>query len=162
SRDLHKVDAAVASPDSGDVKVLVEERLNTYIETRPLRLANNGQDLLFWSERTGWGHYYVYDAAGGTLKNALTSGEYVTMSVDAIDDKAKVAYVTAVGREAGEDPYYPHVYRVAYDGSSAKLLDPGDASHAISVSESGRYFVDNASRVDAAPTALLYDTLGAL
>src|SRR6185295_17972187 len=57
SRDLHKVDAAVASPDSGDVKVLVEERLNTYIETKPLRLANNGQDLIFWSERTGWGHY---------------------------------------------------------------------------------------------------------
>ena len=51
SRDLHKVDAAVASPDTGEVKVVMEERLNTYIETKPLRLANNGQDLLFWSER---------------------------------------------------------------------------------------------------------------
>jgi dipeptidyl aminopeptidase/acylaminoacyl peptidase len=162
SRDLHKVDAAVASPDTGDVKVLVEERLNTYIETKPLRLANNGQDLLFWSERTGWGHYYVYDAGTGALKNALTSGEYVTMSVDATDDKAKVAYVTAVGKETGEDLYYPHLYRVSYDGASAKLLDPGDASHAISLSESGRYFVDNASRIDGAPTALLYDTLGAV
>ena len=68
SRDLHKVDVCVASPDTGDVKVLFEERLNTYIETKPLRLANNGQDLMFWSERTGWGHYYVYDAASGALK----------------------------------------------------------------------------------------------
>jgi dipeptidyl-peptidase-4 len=160
SRDLHKVDAAVASPDTGEVKVVVEERLNTYIETKPLRLANNGQDLLFWSERTGWGHYYVYDANSGALKNPLTSGEYVTMSVDGVDDRARVAYVSAVGRESGEDPYYPHLYRVSYDGSTVKLLDPGDASHAVTLSESNRFFVDNASRIDAAPSATLYDTLG--
>jgi dipeptidyl-peptidase 4 len=160
SRDLHKVDVCVASPDTGDVKVLIEERLNTYIETKPLRLANNGQDLIFWSERTGWGHYYLYDANTGALKNALTSGEFVTTSLDAIDDKAKALYITAVGRETNEDPYFPHLYRVAYDGASVKLLDPGDASHVVSVSESNRYFVDNASRIDAAPSAVLYDTLG--
>jgi len=160
SRDLHKVDAAVASPDTGEVKVVVEERLNTYIETKPLRLANNGQDLLFWSERTGWGHYYVYDGNSGALKNPLTSGEYVTMSIDGVDDKARVAYVSAVGRESGEDPYYPHLYRVSYDGTTVKLLDPGDASHAVTLSESNRFFVDNASRIDVAPSAVLYDTLG--
>jgi dipeptidyl-peptidase-4 len=160
SRDLHKVDVAVASPSVGDVKVVVEERLNTYIETKPLRLANNGQDLIFWSERTGWGHYYFYDANTGTLKNALTSGEYVTMNVEAVDDKARVAYVSAVGKEAGEDPYYPHLYRVSYDGANAKLLDPGDASHGVTLSESNRFFVDNASRIDGAPVAALYDTLG--
>ena len=126
SRDLHKVDVCVASPDTGDVKVLLEERLNTYIETKPLRLANNGQDLIFWSERTGWGHYYLYDANTGALKNALTSGEFVTTSLDAIDDKAKALYITAVGREPNEDPYYPHLYRVAYDGASIKL--PGAIS----------------------------------
>jgi len=162
SRDLHKVDVAVANPATGDVKILVEERLNTYIETKPLRLANNGQDLVFWSERTGWGHYYVYDAASGALKNALTSGEYVTTNIEAIDDKARVAYVAAVGKEPGEDPYYPHLYRVGYDGSAVKLLNPGDASHAAIVSESGKYFVDNASRVDGEPAAVLYDTLGAV
>jgi dipeptidyl aminopeptidase/acylaminoacyl peptidase len=162
SRDLHKVDVCVASPDTGDVKVLIEERLNTYIETKPLRLANNGQDLIFWSERTGWGHYYLYDAATGNLKNAITSGEFVTTNLDAVDDKLKAAYVTAVGREANEDPYYPHVYRVTLDGSNIKLLDPGDASHTVNISESNKYFVDNSSRVDAAPTAALYDTMGAL
>jgi dipeptidyl aminopeptidase/acylaminoacyl peptidase len=160
SRDLHKVDVCVANPDSGDVKVLVEERLNTYIETKPLRLANNGQDLVFWSERTGWGHYYLYDAGTGALKNALTSGEFVTTSLDALDDKAKALYITAVGKEPNEDLYYPHLYRVTYDGASIKLLDPGDASHAVSLSESAKYFVDNASRIDGAPSAALYDTLG--
>src|SRR5262249_34739460 len=138
SRDLHRVDVCVASPESGDVKVLVEERLNTYIETKPLRLANNGQDLLFWSERTGWGHYYLYDAASGQLKNAVTSGEYVTTNLEGVDDKARVAYVTAVGREPGEDPYYPHLYRVSLDGATVKLLNPGDANHTAVVNESNR------------------------
>jgi dipeptidyl aminopeptidase/acylaminoacyl peptidase len=162
SRDLHKVDVCLGNPDTGDVKVLVEERLNTYIETKPLRLANGGQDLIFWSERTGWGHYYLYDANTGAFKNALTSGEFVTTTLDAIDDKAKALYITAVGKEPNEDPYFPHLYRVSYDGASAKLLDPGDASHAVSLAESGKYFVDNASRVDGTPTAALYDTAGAL
>ncbi len=162
NRDLHKVDVCVANPDTGDVKVLVEERLNTYIETKPLRLANNGQDLIFWSERTGWGHFYLYDANTGALKNAITSGEFVTTNLDAVDDKAKVFYITAVGREAGEDPYFPHLYRVSYDGTTIKLLDPGDASHTPNISESNKYFVDNASRIDAAASAALYDTTGTL
>src|ERR1051326_6506978 len=111
SRDLHKVDVLVAAPDTGDVRVLLEERLNTYIETKPLRLIDGGKNLLFWSERTGWGHYYVYDAMTGALKNALTSGEFVTMNVEAVDDRTRVAFVSAVGREGGEDPYFPHLYR---------------------------------------------------
>jgi dipeptidyl-peptidase 4 len=160
SRDLHNVDVCVAAPDTGDVKVLVEERLNTYIETKPLRLSNNGQDLIFWSERTGWGHYYVYDTATGALKNALTSGEYVTTAIEGLDDKARVAYIAAVGKEPGEDPYFPHLYRVSYDGATAKLLDPGDANHTVSLTDSARYFVDNASRVDTVPAATLYDTAG--
>src|SRR5204862_697280 len=65
SRDMHKFDVCVANPETGEVKTLLEERLNVYIESKPLRLVNNGQDLLFWSERDGWGHYYLYDANTG-------------------------------------------------------------------------------------------------
>jgi dipeptidyl aminopeptidase/acylaminoacyl peptidase len=160
SRDLKKHDVCLASPDTGEVKVLVEERLNTYIETKPLRLAGSGQDLVFWSERTGWGHYYLYDANTGALKNPITSGEFVVTALTGIDDKARAAFLTAVGREAGEDPYYPHLYRVGLDGSGLKLLNPGDASHAASLSESNRYFVDNVSRVNGTPSAALYDAMG--
>ncbi len=162
SRDLHRLDVCVGNPETGEVRALIEERLNTYIETKPLRLTNNGQELVFWSERTGWGHFYLYDAATGALKNAITSGEYVATSLDGIDDKPRVMYFTAVGREAGEDPYYPHLYRVNLDGTGLKLLNPGDASHSASLSESNRYFVDTASRVDTAPESALYDTNGAL
>ena len=59
------------------MKTLIEERLNTYIETQAALRLGNGQELIYWSERDGWGHYYLY-GADGTLKNQITSGEFVT------------------------------------------------------------------------------------
>jgi dipeptidyl aminopeptidase/acylaminoacyl peptidase len=160
SRDLHRLDVCLADPVTGEVKTLVEERLNTYIESKPLRLVNGGADMIFWSERDGWAHFYQYDANTGALKNRITEGEYVTTGIDSVDDKLRVLYFTAAGREKGEDPYYTHMYRVGYDGTGLKLLNPGNASHSVVVSDSARFFVNNMSRVDGAPEAALYDTMG--
>jgi len=160
SRDQKRYDICVADATTGETRPIIEERSNTYIESRPLRLVNNGQDLVFWSERDGWGHYYLYDAGTGALKNRVTEGEFVSMAVEGWDDRTKTLFVTAVGREKGEDPYFPHLYRVGYDGSGLKLLDAGNASHAVTMSDDGRYFIDNASRVDLAPEAALYDVTG--
>jgi dipeptidyl aminopeptidase/acylaminoacyl peptidase len=159
SRDLHKFDLCLADARSGDVKTVIEERLNVYIETKPIRLVNNGQELLWWSERDGWGHYYLY-GADGSLKRQVTSGEFVSDDVVSIDDKARTMTMTAVGREPGEDPYYTHAYRVSLDTGAMKLLDPGDAMHSISASDSGKYFVDTSSRVNSAPKSVLVDAAG--
>jgi dipeptidyl aminopeptidase/acylaminoacyl peptidase len=157
---MHKLDVCVADTATGEVKPLIEERLNTYIETRPLRLVNGGQELLHWSERDGWAHYYLYDANTGQLKNRITEGEFVATGVENIDDKLRVMYFTAAGREKGEDPYYTHLYRVGLDGSGLKLLNPGDASHSTSVVDSMKFFVDNATRINGAPESVLYDMSG--
>jgi dipeptidyl aminopeptidase/acylaminoacyl peptidase len=161
SRDMHKVDVCVANPETGDVKVLIEERLNTYIETKPLRVINNGDELLWWSERDGWGHWYLYDGKGA-LKGQVDSGEYVAEQIEQVDEKARTMVFAAEGREADENPYYTHMYSIKLDSSGMKLLDPGNASHAGAISDNGKYFVDNASRVDTAPHSLLYDRAGAM
>ena len=156
SRDMHKVDVCVANPATGDVKVVIEERLNTYIENKPLRLVNGGKQILHWSERDGWGHYYLYDE-NGTLVNQVTSGEFVSDSVEWVDEKARVLYFTAYGKE-GEDPYYLHLFRVNLDGTGLKCFDPGEGSHAVSISDSGKFAVDTFSKVNTAPKSVLLDT----
>jgi dipeptidyl aminopeptidase/acylaminoacyl peptidase len=161
SRDQHKIDVCLANPTTGAVTVVFEERLNTYIETHPMRLINNGDELLWWSERDGWGHYYLYDAKG-TLKNQVTSGEFVTEDIENIDEKARVITFSAEGREQGENPYFTHLYSVKLDGTGLKLLDPGPSSHTASIADDGKYFVDNSSTVGAAPHSLLYDRSGAM
>ncbi|HLJ57531.1 MAG TPA: prolyl oligopeptidase family serine peptidase, partial [Chthonomonadaceae bacterium] len=161
SRDRHRMDVCVADTATGDVKVLIEERLNTYIDTQPMRLLHNGKEILFWSERDGWGHWYLFDEAG-KLKNQITHGEYVAQNIVAIDEKARTMVFRACGREQGEDPYFMHLYRVKLDGGDLKLLDPGNASHAASANDTARYFVDNCSRIDAPTVSQLRDNNGTL
>ena len=72
SRDQHRVDVLVADPATGEVRAVIEERLNTYVETQTPRRLENG-DLIWWSERDGWGHLYRY-GADGTEKGRLTEG----------------------------------------------------------------------------------------
>jgi dipeptidyl-peptidase-4 len=161
SRDQHKVDVCVANADTGEVKTLIEERLNTYVETKPIRLVKNGEEILFWSERDGWGHYYLYDG-NGAVKNQVTSGEFVTENIENIDEKTRVMTFTAEGLEKGENPYFEHLYSIKLDGTGQKLLDPGDASHGVAMADDGRFFVDNASTVHSAPHSVLYDRAGAM
>ena len=128
--------------------------MNIYVDVQPLRVFNKGSELLWWSERDGWAHYYLYDN-NGNLKRQITSGEYVADDVVSLDDKARTMVFTAVGRESGEDPYYVHAYRVGLDGGAPKLLDPGDASHAISINDSGKYFVDGACHANPSSIAVI-------
>ena len=159
SRDLHRVDVCVADTATGEVKTVIEERLNTYIETQPLWTLGNGQEFIHWSERDGWGHYYLF-GADGALKNQITSGEFVTGPISWVDEKLRVMYFTANGREAGEDPYFTHLYRVNLDGTGLKLLDPGDASHTSVMSDSGKYFINTYSQVNTAPKSDFFDAFG--
>jgi len=161
SRDLHKYDVCLADTAAGEVKVLIEEVLNTYIEVQPLRLVNGGKEMLWWSERDGWGHYYLYDG-DGKLKSQITSGEYVTQGIVGVDEKLRLLYFSACGREANEDPYYTHLYRVNFDATGLKLLNPGDASHSADMNDSSKYIIDNFSRVDTAPKSQLRDAMGNL
>ena len=159
SRDMKRLDVCVADTASGEVKPVIQERMNVFIESKPLKVINGGSELVFWSERDGWGQYYLY-GSDGTLKNQITHGEFVAEDIAYIDEKAREVYLTASGREDGENPYYMHFYRAKLDGSGMKVLDPGDASHAVLMSDSGRYFIDNFSRVDTAPKSVLYDGSG--
>ena len=158
SRDLKKIDVCVADTTTGEVKTLIEERLNTYVEIKPLRLLSTGE-MIHWSERDGWGHYYLFDA-NGTVKTQLTSGEYVCSGIEGVDEKTRTLYFSATGREANEDPYYAHVYSVGLNGGAIKLLDPGNATHNVTMADSNKYFVDNSSRINTPPAADLNDVLG--
>ncbi len=159
SRDLHRIDVCLADTNTGAVKTLIEERSNVYLDDKPLRQVDNGKELIWWSERDGWGHYYLYDG-DGHLKNQITSGEYMADQILSIDPKTSAMYFTATGHESGEDPYYVHIYRVNLDGSGLKLLDPGNFDNSISAADSGKYFIDTFSRVDTAPKSVLLDDQG--
>jgi dipeptidyl aminopeptidase/acylaminoacyl peptidase len=158
SRDLKRIDVCVADTTTGEVKTLIEERSNTYVEIKPLRRLGTGE-MIHWSERDGWGHYYLFDP-NGSLKTQLTSGEFVCSELEGVDEKTRTLYFSANGREPNEDPYFTHMYSASLSGGPIKLLNPGDATHNAAMSDSSKYFVDNSSRINNAPVAMVNDALG--
>lgn len=160
SRDLKRIDIAAVNVN-GTVRNVVSERSNVYLDVQKPYLVNNGQQFIHWSQRDGWGHYYLYNA-DGTLVRQLTSGEYNCESITGYDAKTQTFTFTANGKEAGEDPYYLHHYALSLNGGEPKLLNKGNFDHQVSASESGRFFVNNSSRVNTVPVSELYDSKGTL
>ncbi|MFO0814431.1 MAG: DPP IV N-terminal domain-containing protein [Gemmatales bacterium] len=144
----------------GKCKCMFEEGIdNGNIEYQSARYLDDSDEMIWWSERTGWGHFYLY-SRDGTLKNAITSGPFRASSIVAVDTKNRTLYFRGNAREAGENVYYQHLYSVRLDGSGLTLLDPGNANHNSVMSPTNQVLVDNTSRVDAAPTSCLRDSAG--
>ncbi len=158
SRDLKRVDVLRWNLKTNQKELVIEERSNTYIDFEKPELLGN--DLIWWSERDGWGHFYLY-GKDGTIKRQLTSGPYHTAGAARVDGTLRKLYFTANGKEKGEDPYYEHLYSVSLDGGAVTLLNKGDFNHEISINDGASYFVSNFSRVNAVPASVLYDRNGA-
>jgi dipeptidyl-peptidase-4 len=159
SRDRKKYDINVADINTGTYKTIIEERFNTYIESRPLILFNNETEILHWAERDGWAHFYLYDVAGN-LKNQVTEGNYHVDNFAGLDEKSSTLYFTANGVNKEQDPYYLHTYKINLDGSGIRTLDTGDFTATASMADSNQYFVSNYSKVNTVPKSELRDANG--
>lgn len=159
SRDLKRLDICSVEVGSDTCKVIIPERLNTYVENKGLQLVNNGKEIIQWSERDGWAHLYLYDNTG-KLKNRITSGEFHVEKIAGIDEAKRIIYFIANGKEDGENPYYAHLYSVNFDGGNVKRLTPKNFDNKIEMSDDARYFIANYSRVNTAPKSDLFDNTG--
>ncbi len=163
SRDHKRAWLRMADVESGAVREMMQDSSATFFESGFDRvnwkyLPGTNEVLWYW-HRPEWGHLYLYDLATGRLKNQITSGDWSVLQVLRVDEKERVIYFLGAGREPG-DPYFRHFYRVKFDGTGLKALSPEDADHQISVSPSGRFFVDAYSRPEVPPVSLLRDAQG--
>ena len=161
---LSVVDAA-----TGRSRTVVEERGETGIDPHPtyggrpiIRALDGGRRVLWYSQRDGWGHLYLYDGETGELRRQVTSGAWAVTDVLHVDEQAGVVYFTAVGREPGRDPYDNCLYRVSLDGGEPELLTPEDATHQVTFRPSGGCFIDSYSRVDLPAVTVLRAADGSL
>ena len=161
TRTWDEIDVVKANTTTGETEVLWSEKSEPYFNTRYAQLAiiNEGEQYLWWSERTGWGQLYRYDSQGN-LRNRITQGHFMVGDIAAIDTSAQTIYYEGFGKEEGRNPFYSHHYKVRFDGSRQALLTPEDANHSISMSDSRRYFVQNYSRPDMPTRAVLRDNDG--
>jgi dipeptidyl aminopeptidase/acylaminoacyl peptidase len=164
SRNHQEATLRVANATTGAFRDVLNEKAETFFESGNgkvnWRYLPKSNEAIWFSQKDNWGHLYLHDLQTGQLKHPITSGEGNVTQLERVDEDARVVYFDGVGREKGRDPYFRHFYRAGMDGKSAQLLTPEDADHDVKLSPSGKYFVDNFSKPDVAPTSLLRDTTG--
>jgi len=160
-RPLKKLDVCLVNAETGALSVLFSEETWPYFNNEYSRISviNEGNDIIWWSERTGWGQLYLYDGKG-TLKNQITNGYFVTGRIERIDTLGRNVYFEAFGKEEGVHPYYSMKYKAAIDKSPVTLITKEGANHSFSMSKSNKFFVDTYSAVDKIPEAVLRDNNG--
>ena len=196
ARDYKTVRVVEFDTVSGSTKILFEETSDTQInlmlnaDEYPsyLPLPKSGE-LLWFSERSGWAHLYLYDLETGELKNTVTQGDWLVRYVVSFDPKRREVFVQTAGRGAlngseatvDRDPYYRDLARVQIDSGEIMTIAASDHEivaiaptdlnrkmaktrgyheTACGVSPSGNFAVITRSRADGVPVSLLIDRDG--
>ena len=187
--------ARVVSFDTfnGTTAVLFEERSSTYLNLSPSEVTpatlfplSDSNELIWFSERTGWAHFYLYDLNTGLLKHAITSGEWMVREILHFDAANRELWFQAAGMDSAQDPYYLNICRVNIDTGELVILsacncehtvlgslgnrttisffnshiDPDRESFACGVSPDSNYVVATKSRVDEFPVSVVLDREG--
>lgn len=150
--------------ETGEVEVLIHEECKPYIgiELNSIHFLNDGEEIVMWSERSGYGHLYRY-AGNGKLLNAITTGEWSAGHVVRIDEKKREIYFQAYGIAQGENPSYAKICKARLDGKGKiTVLTPEEGTHTVQFFPSGHYIIDTYSRPDLVPQFNLRDMEGKL
>lgn len=152
--------------ETGETRAVISEEPETFFyyrhsseQGKRFRYdVNDGEEIIWMSERDGWNHLYLYDGATGRVKNQITKGEWVVRDVDSVDVDKRQIWFHASGMYPGKDPYYIHYFRVNFDGSGLTPLTEEHGTHSVTYSPDMKYYIDSWSRVDLAPVMQLRRT----
>ena len=174
---------------TGATHILIEEQSpETFFKLRldsrrPIhaRALAGSDDMLWFSERSGWGHLYLYNIKTGELKNQITSGDWVLRDIHHYDPVRRELIIQTSGRTANQHHYYRDICRVNIDSGdltpiiatddeyvvfdennelAVNVKAIGDIHHSYGVSPTGNYLVATRSRADTVPVSILLDRDG--
>ena len=175
---------------SGNTRILFEDTSATYIqlsvnEMTPATLQplTESNELIWYSECSGWAHLYLYDLKTGALKHPITKGDWLIRDILHVDATRRELWIQTAGRVNNRDPYYRDICRVNIDTGELttlasddkeytvlaprnidyfwhKLFDPEIDIATCGVSPDGNYLVTSHSRIDQSPVSQLLDRNG--
>lgn len=126
------------------VKTLFEETNSKYVEPEhpAVFLENDASKFVWWSERDGYNHLYLYDL-NGKMHKQLTKGSWIVTDLHGFSADGKNMFISATK----ESPLERHLYCVDTDNGKMKKLTKEAGVHSISANNNCTYFIDNFSSV---------------
>lgn len=147
----------------------------------PLPATN---ELVWYSERTGHGHLYLYDLGSGEEKHAITGGSWQVRDVQKVDETRREIFFTAAGIAPDEDPYVCKPCVAPLDGGRVTVVSADRGEHIVwrprefglvllglkggdpwavsGLSPSGNFFVETVGSPDRLPCTFLRRRSGEL
>ena len=145
-----KLDLVRFDISTGSRTTLLTETSDVWINLHDMfrRLHDGG--FIWASEQTGFMHLYLHDPHGNLVRQ-LTDGDWVVDSLEAIDQKSRIAYFTGTA----DGPTERHLYRVSLDGGKIERVTSERGTHLVTLDHGYRTFVDMFSSVSTPPTVTL-------
>lgn len=150
SRPKDQIELCKVNLKDGQVQTLISE------PTKPIynlvlfnyRILKNNT-ILWWSERDGYGKYYLYDTNGKLLKQlvkdpTLVAGNIVWMGKDNF-------IMEGYGGADAINPYYKRYYRVPMDGSGERAIVGNEGEYELTLSDDRTIGLLKCSRMDMPP-----------
>lgn len=155
ARGANAVRVVEFDTNTGATRILFEETSDTCVKLShsifecPLFLPLPGSDELIWfSERNGWGHLYLYNLNTGELKNSITGGkpsndsgkdsltnrtdkDWLVRDVLYFDTKKRELLVQTAAHDPNICPYYRDICRVNIDTGELTALVSTNYEHVV-------------------------------
>ncbi len=149
------LDLCACDPTTGKVTKLFRETSDSWVNIleEPQWLADGS--FLWLSERTGFKHLYHYEA-DGTLRRAITSGDWQVRDVLRVDEATGRIWFTATKDGAVDD----NAYRTTFDGGEPVRLTQGRGRHRVTLNADGSMLLDTVSSLTAPPELRVCDADG--
>ncbi len=123
-----------------------------------IALLDETDEIVWFSQRDGWAHLYLFDLATGAAKRQLTSGEFVVRDLLGIDKTRRRLFFVAGGRGDGKTPYRRTICSVDLDSGKMSDLTPEPGDHSAALRSVGwSDTVERASRLAPQAAALAPD-----
>ena len=122
------------------IRTVLTEENSKYVEPQyPISfLPWDENKFVYWSQKDGYWHLYLYDVNTGECIKTLTKGKYVVTDLCGFCAEKHSIII----RANKENPLQCNLYAVCIDDGSIRLIDNGKGSHECMVSASGSYLLD--------------------
>lgn len=139
------------------IRTLFTEKHSKYVEPqKPLYFINNdGSKFIWFSQKDGYTHLYLYNARGNEIKQ-LTKGKITVKDIISNDPKGKFLFYHAVS----EDGLSKHVYKLDLKSGVNTIINKLDGQHIGLVSDDGQYIIGQISSMSIPRRYLIMDQNG--
>jgi len=139
------------------VKTLFEEKNEKYVEPENgmTFLKTNKDQFLWFSERDGYNHLYLFNTDGQLIKQ-LTKGDWVITNLIGFDKNEKNLLFSSTK----ESPLENGIYSVNMKSGKLLKISQAEGTHHASFSKSGKFLIDVYSNFDVSREYRILDNKG--